>query len=238
MTCLFVVAAHRHAGGSEIDLRTRPARADHRPDKPGSGGGGAGVPGRNGAGDGHQAPATAIAQLGSARQPRAGALRARHTRLDDRDRRRADHRRSPPSRSSLTSESRSRQHPDRRPGPRGRRGAALFAFFHCPQPCSCSPPSASSFQAGPGLLQGARPGRPAGPGLLPRPPSAASTRHHTPVRGVVVYVVISAVVLVAAGGQEQELVLVYAVAVFVSLSSSGLLAMARFSFLAPRRASC
>jgi amino acid transporter len=40
--------------------------------------------------------------------------------------------------------------------------------------------------------------------------------------------VISAAIVLAAGGQEQELVLVYAVAVFVSFLA-GLLAMARFS---------
>ena len=39
---------------------------------------------------------------------------------------------------------------------------------------------------------------------------------------------ISAVIILAASGQEQELVLVYAVAVFVSFLA-GLLAMARFS---------
>ena len=45
---------------------------------------------------------------------------------------------------------------------------------------------------------------------------------------VVVYAVISAVIILIARGQEQELVLVYAVAVFVSFLA-GLLAMARFS---------
>jgi hypothetical protein len=45
---------------------------------------------------------------------------------------------------------------------------------------------------------------------------------------VIVYTVISAVIILAASGQEQELVLVYAVAVFVSFLA-GLLAMARFS---------
>jgi hypothetical protein len=45
---------------------------------------------------------------------------------------------------------------------------------------------------------------------------------------VVVYLAVSAVVLIAASGQEQKLVLVYAVAVFVSFLA-GLTAMARFS---------
>jgi len=45
---------------------------------------------------------------------------------------------------------------------------------------------------------------------------------------VAVYLAVSAVVLIAASGQEQKLVLVYAVAVFVSFLA-GLTAMARFS---------
>ena len=53
-------------------------------------------------------------------------------------------------------------------------------------------------------------------------------QHHTPVLAVIVYALISAVIILAASGQEQELVLVYAVAVFVSFLA-GLLAMARFS---------
>jgi hypothetical protein len=46
---------------------------------------------------------------------------------------------------------------------------------------------------------------------------------------------VSAAIVLAARGQEQELVLVYAVAVFVSFLA-GLLAMARFSHRAGRRA--
>ncbi len=49
-----------------------------------------------------------------------------------------------------------------------------------------------------------------------------------PYWSVLVFFVASAVVVVAAGGHEQELVLFYAVAVFVSFLT-GLLAMARFS---------
>jgi peptidoglycan/LPS O-acetylase OafA/YrhL len=48
------------------------------------------------------------------------------------------------------------------------------------------------------------------------------------VAAVGVYAVISAAIILAAGGHEQELVLVYAVSVFVSFLA-GLLAMARFS---------
>ncbi|MGH7490653.1 MAG: hypothetical protein ACREMY_34325 [bacterium] len=52
--------------------------------------------------------------------------------------------------------------------------------------------------------------------------------HHTPVEAVIVYAVISAAIILVASGQEQELVLVYAVAVFVSFLA-GLMAMARFA---------
>ena len=52
--------------------------------------------------------------------------------------------------------------------------------------------------------------------------------HHTPYWSVIVYLAISVLVVIAAGGRDQELVLFYAVAVFVSFLS-GLLAMARFS---------
>ena len=48
------------------------------------------------------------------------------------------------------------------------------------------------------------------------------------------YLAASAVILVAAGGHEQELVLFYAVAVFVSFLA-GLTAMARFSLRDGRR---
>jgi predicted Co/Zn/Cd cation transporter (cation efflux family) len=46
---------------------------------------------------------------------------------------------------------------------------------------------------------------------------------------VILYALISALIILAASGHEQELVLVYAVAVFVSFLA-GLLAMARFSY--------
>jgi hypothetical protein len=88
--------------------------------------------------------------------------------------------------------------------------------------------ASSSFQAGPGLLKAlARTGPTGQPGLLPVRLSRTN-RHHTPVDAVLVYTVISAAIILAAGGHEQELVLVYAVAVFVSFLA-GLLAMARFS---------
>jgi amino acid transporter len=64
-------------------------------------------------------------------------------------------------------------------------------------------------------------------GVLPAPLGAAN-RHHTPYWGVVVFFCVAAVVVAAAGGREQELVLFYAVAVFMSFLF-GLLSMAAFS---------
>jgi len=107
-------------------------------------------------------------------------------------------------------------------------GGALYAFFQLSSSLLLLSAASSSFQAGPGLLKAlARRGPDGRAGLLPAP-LADTNRHHTPVAAVVVYALIAAAIIVAAGGQEQELVLVYAVAVFVSFLA-GLLAMARFS---------
>jgi Amino acid permease len=104
----------------------------------------------------------------------------------------------------------------------------LFAFFQLSSSVLLLAAAASSFQAGPGLLKAlARTWPDGSPGLLPDR-LARVNQHHTPVLAVVVYALISAVIILAASGQEQELVLVYAVAVFVSFLA-GLLAMARFS---------
>jgi hypothetical protein len=108
-------------------------------------------------------------------------------------------------------------------------GGALFGFFQISSSLLLLAAAASSFQAGPGLLKalarGATDGR---TGLLPAR-LAHTNQHHTPVDGVIVYAVISTAIILIAGGKEQELVLVYAVAVFVSFLA-GLLAMARFSY--------
>ncbi|MGW5658585.1 amino acid permease [Streptomyces sp. NPDC003758] len=86
--------------------------------------------------------------------------------------------------------------------------------------------ASSSFQAGPGLLK-ALSGTAERPGVLP-PVLGRTNRHHTPYWSVLVYLAAAALVIVAAAGQEQELVLFYAVAVFVSFLV-GLVAMARFA---------
>jgi hypothetical protein len=107
-------------------------------------------------------------------------------------------------------------------------GGGLFGLFQLTSGLLLLAAAASSFQAGPGLLKAlARPGPGGGEGLLPSR-LGHTNRHHTPVAAVIVYAAISAAIILMAGGQEQELVLVYAVAVFVSFLA-GLLAMARFA---------
>ncbi|WP_407660954.1 amino acid permease [Kitasatospora purpeofusca] len=86
--------------------------------------------------------------------------------------------------------------------------------------------ASSSFQAGPGLLK-ALAGTAKNPGVLPAV-LGQTNRHHTPYWSVVVYLAAAAVIIVAAAGQEQELVLFYAVSVFVSFLV-GLLAMTHFA---------
>jgi hypothetical protein len=105
----------------------------------------------------------------------------------------------------------------------------LFAAFQLTSAVLLLAAASSSYQAGPGLLKalsrGASEGH--GVGVLPAPLGAAN-RHHTPYWGVVVFFCVAAAVVGAAGGREQELVLFYAVAVFVSFLF-GLLSMAAFS---------
>lgn len=105
---------------------------------------------------------------------------------------------------------------------------SLFAFFQLASSLLLLAAASSSFQAGPGLLKAlARPTANGAAGLLPSP-LGHTNRHHTPVAAVILYALISAAIVLVVGGHEQELVLVYAVAVFVSFLA-GLLAMARFS---------
>jgi hypothetical protein len=109
-----------------------------------------------------------------------------------------------------------------------------FALFQAASAMLLLAAASSSFQAGPGLLKAlSRHPESAGVGILPRL-LGDTNRHHTPYWSVVVYVVVSAGILLAAGGLEQELVLFYAVAVFVSFLA-GLAAIARFSLQDGRR---
>jgi hypothetical protein len=105
---------------------------------------------------------------------------------------------------------------------------ALYGLFQAASALLLLAAASSSFQAGPGLLKAlSRHPHSAGVGILPRS-LGETNHHHTPYWSVLVYLGVSAVVLVAASGHEQELVLFYAVAVFVSFLA-GLAAMARFS---------
>jgi amino acid transporter len=107
---------------------------------------------------------------------------------------------------------------------------ALFAAFQLTSSLLLLAAVSSSFQAGPGLLKAlARREQTSGEfvGILPKALGRVN-RHHTPYWSTLVYLVIAGLVVAAAGGRDQELVLFYAVAVFVSFLC-GLLAMARFS---------
>ena len=104
----------------------------------------------------------------------------------------------------------------------------VYAAFQATSALLLLAAASSSYQAGPGLLKAlSRHPKSAGVSILPR--SLGETNHYyTPYWSVLVYLIISAVVLLAARGLEQELVLVYAVAVFVSFLA-GLAAMTSFS---------
>ncbi|MBI3648973.1 MAG: APC family permease [Actinobacteria bacterium] len=105
-----------------------------------------------------------------------------------------------------------------------------FALFQLTSSLLLLAAASSSFQAGPGLLKAlARHTRRGGEQVGILPASLGRTNvHHTPYWSVVVYLGVSAAVVLGAGGRDQELVLFYAVAVFVSFLA-GLLAMIRFS---------
>jgi len=106
----------------------------------------------------------------------------------------------------------------------------LFAAFQLASALLLLAAASSSFQAGPGLLKAlARDDtHPGHVGILPSW-LGATNRHHTPHWGVVVFLGVSALVVAAAGGRDQELVLFYAVAVFISFLF-GLLAMGQLSW--------
>lgn len=107
----------------------------------------------------------------------------------------------------------------------------VYAFFQLATALLLLAAASSSFQAGPGLLKALSRSPTAtshGVGVLPRWFGRAN-HHHTPYWGVVVFLITSALVTAAAGAHDQELVLYYAVAVFMSFFV-GLVAMARFSY--------
>jgi hypothetical protein len=110
-------------------------------------------------------------------------------------------------------------------------GRVPFALFQACTALLLLAAASSSFQAGPGLLKALA--RRTGlvedddAGLLHHRLGIVNV-HHTPYWSVAVFLAISATVVVAAGARDQELVLFYAVSVFMSFLM-GLLSMARFS---------
>jgi hypothetical protein len=109
--------------------------------------------------------------------------------------------------------------------------APLFAAFQLVTALLLLSAASSSFQAGPGLLKAlARQRSPSGHsiGILPVP-LGRTNHHHTPYWGVALFIVMAGAVTAIAGGNDQELVLFYAVSVFLSFLA-GLLAMALFSY--------
>lgn len=106
----------------------------------------------------------------------------------------------------------------------------VFAVFQMMTALLLLSAASSSFQAGPGLLKAlarhhASSGRQHG--ILPTWLGRINA-HHTPFWGVVLFAGASCLVVGAAGAHDQELVLFYAVSVFLSFLA-GLLAMAVFS---------
>jgi len=108
----------------------------------------------------------------------------------------------------------------------------VFGLFQLTSAILLLAAASSSFQAGPGLLK-ALAGGPDGRGVLPVR-FGRTNHHHTPVSGVVVFLFAAGMAVIAAGGRDQELVLFYAVAVFVSFFM-GLAAMARLDAAEGRR---
>ncbi|TML33057.1 MAG: APC family permease [Actinobacteria bacterium] len=115
-------------------------------------------------------------------------------------------------------------------------GRQLFAVFQIFTALLLLAAASSSFQAGPGLLKAlARRTHVSGAqtGVL-HPRLGTTNVHHTPYWAVAVFFVVSALVVLAAGAHDQELVLFYAVSVFMSFLT-GLIAMAKFSRESRRR---
>ncbi|MGZ4493848.1 MAG: APC family permease [Nocardioides sp.] len=114
----------------------------------------------------------------------------------------------------------------------------VFALFQLVTALLLLSAASSSFQAGPGLLKALARHRDAEGrtlGILPAG-LGRTNDHHTPYWGVVTFLVVSVGAVAAAGGQDQELVLFYAVSVFLSFLA-GLLSMALFSRREGRRGS-
>ncbi len=116
--------------------------------------------------------------------------------------------------------------------------APLFAAFQLATALLLLAAASSSFQAGPGMLKAlARHTTSNGQivGILPTALARTNSRH-TPYWGVALFTALAVTLTIIAGARDQNLVLYYAVAVFLSFLG-GLLAMARFSYQEGRHAS-
>jgi amino acid transporter len=110
-------------------------------------------------------------------------------------------------------------------------GGSLFAVFQAVIILLLVAASSSAFQAGPGLLKALARERTEvdeATGILPEW-LGRTNRYYTPYWSVLVYGALAAVVVLAGQADEQELVLFYAVSVFLSFQA-GLLAMVAFSY--------
>ncbi len=108
-------------------------------------------------------------------------------------------------------------------------GPHIFAAFQLFTALLLLAAASSSFQAGPGLLKALSrhtsiQGKATG---ILHPRLGRTNQHHTPYWGVLVFGAVSTVAVLAAGANDQELVLFYAVSVFMSFLV-GLAAMAKF----------
>jgi len=111
-------------------------------------------------------------------------------------------------------------------------GGAVFAVFQAVMVLLLVAAGASAFQAGPGLLKAlareSTEDEDEATGVLPEW-LGHTNRYYTPYWSVLVYGVLTAGVVLVARADEQELVLFYAVSVFLSFFA-GLLAMVVFSY--------
>ena len=111
-------------------------------------------------------------------------------------------------------------------------GGSLFAVFQAVMVLLLVAAGASAFQAGPGLLKAlarqSTEDEDEATGILPEW-LGRTNRYYTPYWSVLVYGVLTAGVVLVALADEQELVLFYAVSVFLSFFA-GLLAMVVFSY--------
>ncbi|MET3707887.1 hypothetical protein [Arthrobacter sp. UYEF6] len=112
----------------------------------------------------------------------------------------------------------------------------VFAAFQLVTALLLLAAASSSFQAGPGLLKAlARRTSPHGETIGILSPRLGHTNiHHTPYWGVALFILLAGAITAAAGGNDQELVLFYAVSVFLSFLA-GLISMAVFSHQDRRR---